>query len=175
MQLNEFDDDGFIPLQIDDEFEELLPPLSPFLGAASIDISEAECCELNVEDLIQEGEDADVRDINDLEPDVAEPEVGKLAVRLTDQLMQFRGCCRDCRKHSNSEYADGYELHRGLQAFLNESEDEVLSSCPDVLGLTQIALYDNNLTSSMIAAQKRWVLSGIHLDDPKEAPMHICL
>jgi len=49
-----------------------------------MDISDAECCELNVEDLIPEGEDADVRPIDDLEPDVAESEVGKLAVRLTD-------------------------------------------------------------------------------------------
>jgi hypothetical protein len=50
--------------------------------------------------------------------------------------MQFHGCCRDCHKHCNIEHADEYELHRGLQAFLDESEDEALSSCPDVLGST---------------------------------------
>jgi hypothetical protein len=27
----------------------------------------------------------------------------------------------------------------------------------------------------MTAAQKRWVFSAIHPDDPEEAPMHICL
>jgi hypothetical protein len=39
---------GFIPLQIDDEFEELLPPPSPSLDLASIVISEIESCQLNV-------------------------------------------------------------------------------------------------------------------------------
>jgi hypothetical protein len=41
-------DDGFIPLQIDDDFEELLPPLSPSLGSAFMVISEIESYELNV-------------------------------------------------------------------------------------------------------------------------------
>ena len=66
-------------------------------------------------------------------------------------------------------------MHRGLQTFLDESEEEALSSCPDVLGSNQIAPHDDDLVGSMTAAQKRWVFSGIHPDDPEEAPAHICL
>jgi hypothetical protein len=102
MQLNEFPpasprdfqpvagyDDGFIPLQFDDEFEQLLPPPSPSLGSASTDISEVESCELNVQEPIEEVEDAEFPDIDDLLPDVDQLEVEKLAVRLTNQLVRF--------------------------------------------------------------------------------------
>ncbi|KAH9203049.1 hypothetical protein DL95DRAFT_509177, partial [Leptodontidium sp. 2 PMI_412] len=140
------------PIQLNDDF----PPAYP-------------------QDPMQEGEDAGVQDIDDLGPDVDESEVGKLAVRLADQLIQFHGCCRDCHEHSNREHVDEHELHRGLQTFLDESEDEALSSCPDVLGSNQIAPHDDDLAGSMTAAQKRWVFSGIHPDDPEEAPAHICI
>src|ERR1700738_4640288 len=72
MQLNDFPpaslrdfqspagyDDGFVPLQIDDEFEGLLPLPSPSLGSASMDISDVESCELNVNEPIGEVEGAD--------------------------------------------------------------------------------------------------------------------
>jgi hypothetical protein len=127
-------DDGFNPLQIDDEFEGLLPLPSPSLGSASMDISEVESCELHVQEPVQEVEDADFPDIDDLLPDVDQSEVEKLATRLTNQLVQFQGCCRDCHEHFNREHADEYETHYSLQTFLSESKDQALSGCPDVLG-----------------------------------------
>ena len=185
MQLNDFPpaslrdfqspagyDDGFVPLQIDDEFEGLLPLPSPSLGSASMDISDVESCELNVNEPIGEVEGADFPDIDDLVPDVGQSEVEKLATRLTNQLVQFQGCCRDCHERSNGEHADEHETHYGLQAFL---DDEALSGCPDVLGSSQIAPHDDDLAGSMTAAQKRWVFNGIHPDDPEEVPAHICL
>ena len=97
MQLNDFPpaslrdfqslvgyNDGFVPLQIDDEFEGLLPLPSPSLGSASIDISDVESCELNVNEPIGEVEGADFPDIDDLVPDVGQSEVEKLATRLTN-------------------------------------------------------------------------------------------
>ena len=82
-------DDGFNPPQMDDEFEGLLPLLSPSLGSASMDISEVESCELHVQEPVQEVEDADFPDIDDLLPDVDQSEVEKLAFRLTNQLVRF--------------------------------------------------------------------------------------
>jgi Fe-S cluster biogenesis protein NfuA len=61
-----------------------------------MDISDVESCELNVNELIEEVEDAGFQDIDDLVPDVGQSEIEKLAVRLTNQLVQFQGCCRDC-------------------------------------------------------------------------------
>jgi hypothetical protein len=167
--------DRFIPLQVDDEFEQLLPPPSPSLGSASMDISDIESCELNVYEPVQEVEDAEFPDFDDQLPDVDQSEVEKLAVRLANQLVQFQGCCRDCHEHFNREHADEHETHYGLQTFLSESKDEALSGCPDVLGSNQIAPHDDDLASSMTVAQKRWVFSGIHAEDPEEAPVHICL
>jgi len=167
--------DRFIPLQVDDEFEQLLPPPSPSLGSASMDISDIESCELNVYEPVQEVEDAEFPDFDDQLPDVDQLEVEKLAVRLANQLVQFQGCCRDCHEHFNREHADEHETHYGLQTFLSESKDEALSGCPDVLGSNQIAPHDDDLASSMTVAQKRWVFSGIHAEDPEEAPVHICL
>ncbi|KAH8749826.1 hypothetical protein BGZ57DRAFT_945613 [Hyaloscypha finlandica] len=89
-------------------------------------------------------EDADFPDIDDLLPDVDQSEVEKLAIRLTNQLN-----------------------------FLGESENEALSGCPDILGSNQIAPHDNDLAGSMTVVQKRWVFSGIHLDDPEEIPVYI--
>jgi hypothetical protein len=120
-------------------------------------------------------EDADFQDIDDLVPNVGQSEVEKLAIQLTNQLIQFQGFCSDCHKHFNREHANKHELHYGLQAFLSESKDKALSRCPDLLGSNQIAPHDNDLAGSITAARKRCVFSGIHPNDPKEAPVHICL
>lgn len=140
-----------------------------------MDISEPETEEPDIGEPVIERENVDVLDIDDQVLDVDESEVGKLAVRLANQLIQFQGYCRDCHAHSNREHADEHELHRGLQTFLDESEEEALSSYPDVLGSNQIAPHNNDLAGSITAAQKYWVFSGIHPDDPEEAPAHICL
>ena len=71
-------------VQIEDEFDQLLHPPSPSLGSASMDISEVKSCELNIEEPIQEVEDADFQDIDDLVLDVGQLEVEKLAIRLTN-------------------------------------------------------------------------------------------
>jgi hypothetical protein len=64
-------DNGFVPLQIDDGFAGLLLAPSPSLGSASIDILDMESCELNVDKLIKEAEDADFWDINNLVPNIS--------------------------------------------------------------------------------------------------------
>jgi hypothetical protein len=168
-------EDQNIAVQIEDEFDQLLHPPSPSLGSASMVISEPESEEPDIREPIQEAEDADFQDIDDLVPGVGQSEVEKLAIRLTDQLVQFQGCCSNCHEHLDREYADEHETHYGLQTFLTESGDEALSGCPEILGSNQIAPYDNDLAGSMSAAQKRWVFSGIHPDDPDQAPMYICL
>ncbi len=99
-----------------------------------MDISDVESCELNVEEPIDEAGGADFHDIDDPEADVDESEVGKLAVQLANQLVQFQGCCHNCHGHSSREHADEQEPHRGLQTFLGESKDEALFGCSDVLG-----------------------------------------
>jgi hypothetical protein len=115
-------------------------------------------------------EDADFQDIDDLVPDMDQSEVEILAIQLTNQLVQFQGCCRDCHEHFNGEHADEYETHYGLQTFLSRSDDEALPGCPDVLGSNRIAPHDDDLAGSMTVAQKRWVFSGIDPDDPEEVP-----
>jgi len=177
---NFYYDDQNITIQIEDEFDQLLHPPSPSLGSASMVTSEIESCELNVYEPIQDFQDIDdlVPDVgqsDDLVPGVGQSEVDKLAIQLTNQLVQFQGCCSDCHEHFNREHADEHELDYGLQTFLSESKDEALSGCPDVLGSNQIAPHDDDLAGSMSAVQKRWMFSGIYPDNPDEAPMHICL
>jgi hypothetical protein len=46
------EDDRFIPIQVEDEFEELLLLQSPSLSSAAIDISEVESCESEIEESI---------------------------------------------------------------------------------------------------------------------------
>ena len=82
-------EDQNIAVQIEDEFDRLLHPPSPSLGSASMDISEPETEELDIEEPVIEQENVDFPDIDDLVPDVDESEVGKLAVRLANQLIQF--------------------------------------------------------------------------------------
>jgi hypothetical protein len=177
-------DNGFLPIQFDDDFGHLLspsPPRSPSLGSASMDISEIsepEPEELNVPAPAIEEEDAGFLDIDELVPD---PEAGdqsaleKLSIRLADQLIQFQGCCHDCHDQFNREHADEHETHCSLQTFLSESVDRALSGYPDVLSSSQIARHEDDLAGSMTAAQKRLMFSGIHPDDAEEIPEHICL
>ena len=120
-------------------------------------------------------EDADFQDIDDLVPNVDQLEVEKLAIRLTNQLVQFQGCCRDCHEHFNREHANEHKSYCGLQTFVGETKDRELSGCPDILAFNRIASYEDNLAGSMTAAQKRWVFNGIRPNDPEETPIHICL
>jgi hypothetical protein len=107
-------DNGFTLLQMNDEFEELLPLPSPSLGSASMDISEVESCELNIQEPIQQVDDSGFQDIDDLVLDIDQLDIEKLAIQLTNQLVQFQGCCRDCHKHSSQEHADEHTIHCSL-------------------------------------------------------------
>jgi hypothetical protein len=97
--------------------------------------------------------------------------IAELGTRLADQLIQFHGCCSECHEQASQEHEDRYEHHYSLQEFLSETRD----CCPDVLGSNKIASFEDDLRSSMTAAQKRWTFSGIHPRDPTEEPAHICL
>jgi hypothetical protein len=72
---------------MDDKFKGLLLLPSPSLGSASIDISDVESCELNVNEPIKEVEDAGFQDIDNVVPDIGQLEAEKLAIRLTNQLV----------------------------------------------------------------------------------------
>jgi hypothetical protein len=140
-----------------------------------MDISEPESEEPDIREPIMEQDDEEFLDIDELVPDGEvgdQSEVEKLAVRLANQLVQFHGCCHDCHEHFNSEHAGEHETHSGLQTFVSEVVDGA-SNCPDVLSSGRIAHHDDDLAGSMSAAQKRWIFSGIHPDDPGEALEHL--
>jgi hypothetical protein len=176
-------DDEFDSLQIEDEFDGLLPPRSPSLGSASMDLSEPEPYELIVQEPIeqieneplQSMEDDEFEDVDHSVPNVVDPKVEELAIRLTNQLLQFQGCCTDCHQQAGQEHRSEYETHCSLQTFVAMSKDPILSNCPDILGSGRIAVHKDRLNETMSPAQKRWVFSGIHPDDPTGKPLHICV
>lgn len=140
-----------------------------------MDIPEVKSCESEIEEPIQDVDGVDFLDISDLVPDTSDSEVEKLAKRLANQLIQFHRYYSDCHEHTNREHTSQHEMHYGLATFVAQTKDEVLSGCPDVLGSTQVAHHDDDLAGSIITAQKRWVFSGVYIDDSKETPVHICL
>ena len=71
-------------MQINNEFNGLLLLLSLFIGLAFINILDVESYKLNVNELIEEVDDADFLDINDLVPNISQLEVETLAIRLTN-------------------------------------------------------------------------------------------
>ena len=79
-----------------------------------MDISEVESCELNIQESIRQVEDADFQDIDNLVPNMDQLEVEKLAIRLTNQLVQFQGCCHDCYEYFNREHANKHKSHCSL-------------------------------------------------------------
>ncbi len=101
--------------------------------------------------------------------------VEKLSIRLTDQLIRFHGCYRDCHDQSKRDHVDEHEIHYSLQTYLNEAANDALSSCLDVLSYRTIARHEDNIASAMIAAQKQQVYSRLDVDGPIETPKHIYL
>lgn len=171
--------DEYLPLQIDDELAGLVyegsPPPSPSLGSASMDISDTEP---DIHDLdvpaepLAEDEYAGFQDIDQLMPDADTNKlsaVNTLGIRLSDQLLKFPGCCRDCHSNAAETHANQYGTHRSLQSCVRES-----LHCPDILDSGRMAKREDHLASSMTAAEKRWAFSGIRPDDPSKAPEHIC-
>ena len=165
-------------LQIDDDFGYLLPPSppqSPSLGSASMDISEPESDELNIENPPIRQSDAEFEDIDMLVPDLISDDqsaVAKLAVRLADQLLEFHGCCNDCHNRSKMEHTSEHNTHTSLQDYVTDS---ATINCPQVLGTFGIAAHKDDLASQMTAAEKRQVYSGISPNDLDEMPLYICL
>ena len=96
-------------------------------------------------------EDTDFQDIDDLVPNMDQLEVEKLAIRLTNQLVQFQGYCHDCYEHFNREHAYEHESHCSLQTFVGETKDRELSGCPDILAFNRITSYKDNLARSITA------------------------
>jgi hypothetical protein len=90
--------DQNIAVQIEDEFDRLLPLQSPILGSASMDISEPESEEPDIGDPIAEPEpiieqeNAEFIDIDELVPNDeagGQSVVEKLSIQLANQLIQF--------------------------------------------------------------------------------------
>ena len=100
-------------------------------------------------------------------------EVVKLASRLTDQLIQHRGCCSGCHKQSQGEHTEKYASHYSLQEYLDRIQSAV--NYPDILGLEAIASWEDNLASQTTAAVKRQIYCGLAKEDPTSTLVHICL
>ena len=168
-------DNGF---QIDDDLGDLLPtspPRSPSLGSTSMDISEPDSDALSLEGPPIAQADDEFEDIDILVPDIIASDlsaVEKLAIQLTDQLLQFQGCCHDCHNRLKTEHADEHNIHCSLQGYVSESAN---INCPQVLGNFGIAPHKDELAGQMTTAEKRQVYSGIHPSDSDEIPRHICL
>lgn len=140
-----------------------------------MDISEPESDELSIGDPPIEQTDAEFEDIDMLVLDIitSDPSaVEKLAVRLTDQLVQFQGCCHDCHNRSEMEHTGEQDTHFSLQDCVTDS---AAINCPQVLGTFGIAAHKDEIASRMTVAEKRQVYSGIYPGDPEEIPRHICL
>ena len=137
-------EDEFLP-QFDDEIEPFLPPRRPSLGYISMNISNA---------LESEGakEAETVLGLVEAERTVeAEtegnsddtPGVGKLALRLTDQLLRFHGCCNSCHVQTAQKHAKEHDIHHSLSSYMNLAKDSPVYGCSDILSSSKIATYSD--------------------------------
>ncbi|KAH7012026.1 hypothetical protein B0J12DRAFT_733727 [Macrophomina phaseolina] len=99
-------------------------------------------------------------------------DVSRLAGRMVDQLIQHRGCCEHCHRHSRDEHAQLHSSHVGLQEYLDGTGEAV--DYPDILGLETIATREANL-AAQTSGGKRRTYCGIDEKDARSAPVHICL
>ncbi|KFZ23199.1 hypothetical protein V502_02329 [Pseudogymnoascus sp. VKM F-4520 (FW-2644)] len=49
--------------------------------------------------------------------------VGKLALRLTDQLLRFHGCCNSCHVQTAQKHAKEHDIHHSLSSYMSLAKD----------------------------------------------------
>ncbi|KAE8849566.1 hypothetical protein PTNB29_10522 [Pyrenophora teres f. teres] len=98
-------------------------------------------------------------------------EVGKLANRLTDQLIRHQGCCQHCHQRSREEQTEHHPTSYGLQQYLDEIAEAV--DCPDILASKTMSTHGSDLASQMDAASRRQLYCGFDKDNVVPTP--ICL
>lgn len=133
-------EDEFLP-QFDDEIEPFLPPRSPSLGSISMDISNALESEgakeaETVLGLVEAGRTVEVETGGNSDDT---PGVGKLAPRLTDQLLRFHGCCNSCHVQTAQKHAKDHDIHHTLSSYMNLAKDSPLYRYSDILSSCKIA------------------------------------
>jgi hypothetical protein len=96
-------------------------------------------------------------------------EVGKLANRLTDQLIRHQGCCQHLRlrKERNEHHSTSY----GLQQYLDGIAEAL--NCPAILASKTMSTHGSDLASQMDIASRRQVYCGFDTDNALPTP--ICL
>jgi hypothetical protein len=197
---SESSDSPILPVE-DDDLGKLLPlsPLpSPSLGSLSMDLSDMSedlpiyIDEAGLADSVEErrvGENkitgtvdmAMTGDMNedrdgilvDMQIDDNVDGVGKLASRMTDQLIQYQGCCSHCHRRYQDEHAERYQSHYGLQEYLDKTRDSV--NYPDILGCETIATREQDLAGRSSASVKRQIYCGSTGENAASTPVHICL
>ena len=95
-------------------------------------------------------------------------EVERLADRLLDQLIGFRGGCAECQNQAEAEHREQFQQHISLTAYLDSTTD----LCPDILGTDHIATREEDLAYQMTPADRRRIYCGLEGDN--QAP-HTCL
>jgi hypothetical protein len=110
-------------------------------------------------------------DLNDAHsPDHSE-QVKYVASRLTDQLIQFSGCCEHCHTAAEAEHSASFNQHVSLAEYLDSMEER----CPDILGINRIAPREDDLAGKIDAATRREIFTGLVSDEQTSGPPHICL
>lgn len=94
--------------------------------------------------------------------------VARLAARLTDQLVAFRGCCTNCHENSRAKHYRDFEEHTSLNNYL----ESTTYLCPNVLGDARIASISDDLAGKTDASSRRPIFCGIGSTD---TPPHISL
>ncbi|KAE8858055.1 hypothetical protein PTNB73_09303 [Pyrenophora teres f. teres] len=98
-------------------------------------------------------------------------EVGKLANRLTDQLIRHQGCCQHCHQRSREEQTEHHPTSYGLQQYLDKIAEAV--DCPDILASKTMSTHGSDLASQMDAASRRQLYC--RFDKDNVVPTPICL
>ncbi|KJK87933.1 hypothetical protein H633G_08218 [Metarhizium anisopliae BRIP 53284] len=106
-------------------------------------------------------------DRTDNQDERASLELKRLASRLTDQLITFRGCCDECHQKATMEHYESTEEHTGLADYLRSTD----AMCPDLLSSTKIASTADNLASKTSVMSRRQIYCGLGVGKPH----HICL
>ncbi|KIX10722.1 uncharacterized protein Z518_01806 [Rhinocladiella mackenziei CBS 650.93] len=94
--------------------------------------------------------------------------VEHIARRLTDDLIECRGCCAHCHTLKEEEHRAQFEQHVSLAQYL----DSITNRCPDILGTARIATRQDDLAHQVDAETRREIFSGRTSSEP---PPHLCL
>ena len=98
------------------------------------------------------------------EPDT----IGHLARELAEQLLNFQGCCNECRQAAKRSHMEDTNEHISLAAYLHFTPE----LAPDILSRETIAHQKDDLAGKLSPESRRQLFCGI--DSTEEVP-YICL